>query len=237
MKKIVIIGLGEVGRAIEEIVREVYPSVYTKDKEKGKIFSCDMLHICYPYTKQFVEITNNYILDYSPELTIIHSTVPVGTCRNIKGKVVHAPVRGRHATLKDGILKFVMFIGYNDKSALEIAGKYFNTFGIFCRDAGSFETSELIKLLSLTYYAYMIEFARYADKCCKKFGVDYNVFKDYTYTYNEGMVEMETPEFLRSNLDPPEGRIGGHCVVQALEKIYAQVPDEAIKVFLKTNRG
>ena len=164
----------------------------------------------------------------------------MGTSASIRGLVAHVPLRGRHDNLADGIRKYTLFIGADDKDACKEAVEYFKKldFDIYNK-CKSLRDTELAKLLSLTQFAYNIEFTRYAKKCCDKLGVNYSVIQDYTTSYNKGILDLEKEEgvnFLKCNLEPPKGKIGGHCVLEALEKIHAQESNGAIKAFLDTNK-
>ena len=51
----------------------------------GKI---GVLHICYPFqVGDFVETAVNYIKQYQPELTIVHSTLVSGTMQEVFDRV------------------------------------------------------------------------------------------------------------------------------------------------------
>ena len=70
-----VIGLGEIGKPLKEVLEQVYP-VIGRDIDPveipGKI---GVLHICYPYqVNDFVELTVNYIEQYQPAFTVVHST-------------------------------------------------------------------------------------------------------------------------------------------------------------------
>ncbi|KKK72741.1 hypothetical protein LCGC14_2900860, partial [marine sediment metagenome] len=87
-KNIILIGLGEVGRAIRQIEKEAGNRVYVNDKKHGVEKICtsqtvDVMHICIPYSGDFINDTINFIKGYKPKLTIIHSTVNVGTTEEI----------------------------------------------------------------------------------------------------------------------------------------------------------
>ena len=59
----------------------------------------DVLHVCYPFQiEDFVGVTAGYIDRFKPKVTVINSTVAVGTTRQISERtgtdVVNSPVRG-----------------------------------------------------------------------------------------------------------------------------------------------
>ena len=101
--KHLIIGAGEVGRGLLKVLKTRY-SVVIRDKFDRVDGNFGVLHIAYPASKNFVAVTKKYIKEYKPELTIVHSTVPVGTTRKIAPFVVHSPVRGVHPKIEKAYL-------------------------------------------------------------------------------------------------------------------------------------
>src|SRR5438105_1990762 len=83
-----ILGNGEIGSAIARICKEAGFEVLirelTYDQIKGN--KIDFLHVNIPEknTKQFVDTVVLNIKELSPKLTIINSSVKVGTCRKIQ---------------------------------------------------------------------------------------------------------------------------------------------------------
>jgi len=86
-KKAVIIGDGELGRTLFNILKKIYPEIAIRDKlrfqkenESHKI-DFDIMHICFPYFDKFIEQVKRYQKQYNPKYTIIHSDVPAGISR------------------------------------------------------------------------------------------------------------------------------------------------------------
>ncbi len=104
-KSVVVVGLGEVGRPLLELVSEHHNAVGVDiTPPTGEIGKVDVLHVCYPFDiKDFVGETARYIELFRPTLTIINSTVAIGTTRAVAERtgaaVVHSPVRGKHARM------------------------------------------------------------------------------------------------------------------------------------------
>src|SRR5690348_12594538 len=102
-KTVLVIGLGEVGKPLLSILSQSYEAVGIDIQDPAeRIERANVMHICYPFEiRDFVGETVRYIARYRPELTIINSTVAVGTTRKIAvlagADVVHSPVRGKHA--------------------------------------------------------------------------------------------------------------------------------------------
>ncbi len=235
--KIMILGLGEIGKAIYEVVSSKFPSdVYGRDVDFQPSFRVEVVHICYPYSEDFVRITNNYLSLYNPDFTIVHTTTPPGTCEQLQGLVAHCPIRGRHQDLVKGILEYEMVLGYNNQDAYEYTHNYMTKLRVKTKSVSSSKTSELLKLLSLTHFAFNIEFARLAKECCDKYDVDYSYVKDYTNSYNRTIERLEGVQFYKSNLNPPEGKIGGHCVLNAVSLLNTEVPNPLLTEILKINK-
>jgi hypothetical protein len=101
-----VIGMGEVGRALASILRAPTHDPMLKKTSRGQFH---VLHVCIPYTKDFVSIVRAYEKEFLSTLTVVHSTVPVGTCATLEA--VHSPVRGLHPHLELGIKTFVKYFG------------------------------------------------------------------------------------------------------------------------------
>jgi hypothetical protein len=98
-----------------------------------------------------------------------------------------------------------------------------------------YETTEAAKLLSLLQYGMNIEFARYAKRICDIYGLSYTTtVKAYTRTYNEGIV-ADNPNLVKPILDPPDGKIGGHCILPAIRILNTQSSDDILKNILERN--
>ena len=73
-------------------------------------------HICYPFEiEDFVGECARYIELFKPALTIINSTVGIGTTRSVAERtgtpVVHSPVRGKHVRMLDELHVYTKFVG------------------------------------------------------------------------------------------------------------------------------
>ena len=208
-----IIGKSEVGKSLFNVLKRVY-DIKIQDKEPLKLREkVEILHIAFPYSKAFIRFVKNYIKEYQPELTVIHSTVPVGTTRKCGEKVLHSPVRGIHPNLEKSLLTFVKYIGGNKKYAKRIA-KYFKRVRIKTKIFNKPETTELLKLISTTYYAWNICFCKEVKRICDQYGLSFKeVYIDSNKTYNEGYTKLGKENVVRPILIPMKGKIGGHCVI------------------------
>lgn len=212
-----IIGAGEVGKALYEILSEHYPTNII-DKNATHEGSVDYLHITFPYSDKFVEIVKEYQNKYQPKFTIIHSTVPVGTSRRCMA--IHSAIRGVHPNLEEGIRTFPKFLA--GEQASEVAD-YFRRAGLKVILFDKQETSEAAKLLDTEYYRTCVEFCHRVKKFCDKY--DLNFHEVYTLpnqSYNEGYAELGHPEYVRPILQPIMKEIGGHCLLPNQKIISAQ---------------
>lgn len=232
--KIGILGFGEVGKAIALF----YDKPLIKDlKRNDGLKGVDVLHICLPWSKNFIKISQREIKENGPKLTIIHSTVPVGTTKKIivglpqscRG-VVHSPVRGIHPQLFKGIKTFVKYIGADDKKAGNNAEKHLKSLGIKTRLFSDSKTSEALKLWDTTQYAWFVVLNKEIKKWCDKKGIDFKaVYEDANKTYNEGYCKLGKPEVVRPYLKNMAGKIGGHCLIPNCEILDSEISEHILK--------
>jgi len=209
--KTLIIGEGEVGSALFDILSESYDcGIIDKDSMTDETF--EIIHICFPYGEGFVGEVEKYQERFKPKYTVIHSTVPVGTSR--KCNAIHSPVRGRHPKMEGGIRTFIKFLG--GEQASEVAD-YFRRAGIEVYLTEKSETTELMKIASTTCYSKDIEWVKEVKRECDKYNVPFEAWTIWTSTYNEGYRRLGFPEYWRPNLTPIMTRIGGHCLMPNLE--------------------
>ena len=102
-----ILGYGEVGQAIAKFYGK--PLIKDINRDDG-LNGVEILHVCIPYNNSFIKTVKGQIKKIKPKLTIIHSTVALGTTKKIGGAVVHSPVRGVHPKIYEGIKTFVKYI-------------------------------------------------------------------------------------------------------------------------------
>ena len=131
---IVVAGLGEVGQPLFKLIEQRFPAVGIDIEPQPPIGECAVLHVCYPFSKNFIATTVKYIEDYGPDLTIINSTVKPGTTRevfDITGTpLAYSPVRGKHARMQEDMLRYAKFIGGIDRQAGVAAAEHFKSIGL-----------------------------------------------------------------------------------------------------------
>ena len=217
MDSVIIAGLGEVGSAIKELEDRKGSEVHVLEKDQElETGDYDVMHVCFPYTFSFVDNVKSYIRRYKPGLTIIQSTVPIGTCSQIKSKyhVVHSPVRGMHPDLTPSLLTFVKYVG-GDEDSVAKALPYLAELGMAVKPLGPSECTEAAKILSTSYYAWNIIYADFVEEVCKEENLSFKkVFVDWNRTYNQGYEMLGMSHVIRPILSPPENKtIGGHCLI------------------------
>lgn len=209
--KHLIVGHGEVGQAIHEVLGEA--DTYDIKDEGSKTHSgIDVVHICIPYIEDFSNIVKMW-RDTLGALIIVHSTVPVGTCDELG--VVHSPVRGVHPHLAEGIRTFKKYFG--GKRADE-AAKIFANLGIVTKTYPEAKVTEAMKLWDTTSYGVMILLEKEIHKWCEENNLPFEeVYSEATRDYNEGYIKLGMENVVRPVLKHYPGKIGGHCVIQNAE--------------------
>jgi len=213
--------MGEIGQGLKKVLLPQFECVGVDKDSDIKGLGCEFLNICIPYSDKFVEIVNDYIKKFKPDLTIVHSTVAVGTTKKLNGNVVHSPVMAKHPNIELGLRNYKKFIGYNNKEDQRLVMNYLGACFRICLVEDS-NATELMKILSLTRYGIYLYVADIMNKACEKYEVDYDdVVKLWEEEYNAGLKKLE-PNHLRPIYNPPNGKIGGHCVLPVMKMFNEQ---------------
>jgi UDP-glucose 6-dehydrogenase len=203
--------MGEVGKPLCNLISK-HHKVLAVDLAQVPAPNCvEFMHVCYPFQmKDFFGETERYINYFRPRLTIIDSTVAVGTTRAIAertgARVVNSPVRGKHARMEQDMQFYTKFIGALDPSDGLEAARHFESAGFKTQLLSSPEATELAKLTETSYFGVMIAWAQEVERYCDQAGVNYDEVVSF---YGE------------INFFPPvqyfPGTIGGHCVLPNIE--------------------
>ncbi len=246
-EKVLVVGLGEVGRPMFEMLEESGEfDVYGYDLEKQKMdFLKDQqlpnkmntMHICLPCANQarFVDTTVGYIRKFTPRLTIVNSTVPPETTLNIGKKcdgclVAYSPIRGVHKSLehmKWEIRRWTKFVGGTNAEASEAARLHFEKVGLKTKVLGNSTETELAKLFETTYRAWMIVCFQEMHRIARKFNASF-----------DGVVSF-LEDTHRVRLDRPvmfPGEIGGHCLIPNVRLLSLSYESEFLRLILESNK-
>jgi len=202
-----VIGRGQIGTALFEILKN-HHETHIRDVDDLNLEGVEFLHICFPFSKTFVDNVKNYKEKYKPKYTIIHSTVPVGTATQCNA--FHSPVRGIHPNLVEGIENIVKYLAPANPAVKD----YFERAGIMIKEVDKPENTEALKLWSTTQYGLSIVLEKEIHKWCKENGLDFDVvYTEANRSYNEGYKKLGMGHFNRPVLKQVQGKIGGTCVI------------------------
>jgi UDP-N-acetyl-D-mannosaminuronate dehydrogenase len=228
---ILVVGLGEVGRPLLEIIGEKYPAAGIDLEPVQLAASCDVMHLCFGFENADCFITDSlgYIEKYRPRLTIINSTVLPGTTRAVqqasRAPVVHSPVRGKHFKMKQELLHYTKFIGSVDDASSRRAAHHFQSLGMKTKILSSPEATELAKLAETTYFGLLIAWAQEVERYCDQLSLDYD---EIASIYEE------------IGFFPPvryfPGVIGGHCVLPNIRILKQRFDSEILEAIEHSNR-
>lgn len=211
-KTIVVAGLGEVGKPLFDLISRHHNATGVDiNPPASTVTDVDVLHVCYPFQiKDFVGTTARYIEQYAPKLTVINSTVAVGTTRSVgertRTPVAYSPVRGKHARMLDDMQKYAKFVGGMDSHAGEAAAAHFQSLGLRTRILSSPETAEIAKLTETTFFGLMIAWAQEVERYADQVGQNY----DEIVSFYEEIGFFPPVKYF-------PGVIGGHCVMPNIE--------------------
>jgi UDP-N-acetyl-D-mannosaminuronate dehydrogenase len=228
-KNIVVAGLGEVGRPLLELLSTHYRTVGVDIKPPaGPVGEVDVLHVCYPFEiKDFIGETAHYIDKYKPRLTVINSTVAVGTTRAVAERtgaaVANSPVRGKHVRMLQEMRSYTKFVAAIDPADAAYAAEHFKAAGLKTKILAAPEATELAKLTETTYFGLMIAWAQEIERYCDRTGQSYD---EIVSIYDE------IPFFPTTKYFP--GVIGGHCVMPNI-KILRRFDDSHLLRAIETS--
>ena len=229
---ILIAGYGEIGKALYEVLHKHY-NVDVIDPYQGKEAEIthhgyDLLFIAFPFNNKFESEVYRYKSKIEPAETIIFSTVPIGTCAKLDA--VHSPVEGKHPKLAESIKLSIRFFGGNAcvKTAI-----LFKNLGIKVRILEKPEFTEFLKMSSTSLYGLNLEFARYRKEVADKLNMPFGHIIEFDEMYNQLYKDLEMPEYSRYILTPPEGNLGGHCVMPNAKLLDKQHPSIFLKEIYK----
>ena len=208
--KTLIVGYGEIGKALANVLLPFYTlgiqeSMFTEVYAK---FNPEILHICFGYSDKFVSEVKRYQEKYKPKYTVIHSTVPVGTSRQLN--VVFHPIIGQHPNLEKSLLTFKQFFGGKD---VHNVIDYFRRVGMNVHIEDDPEPLEIGKLGLTTQYALNVEYVKDLKKQYDKTKSPFSVYNLMVQEYNKGYEKLGFPEYKLPIINPIQKKQGGHCTI------------------------
>lgn len=225
----IVVGMGEVGSAVYALLSKEYEAVGYDWKDE---FIPDgpyrVMHICIPYTDEFLRNVEDYRLTFKPKYIFVWSSVPVGTCELMGDGVVHTPVEGKHPSLLQSIKTMVRWIGVKDGGVGRFAAKYFQDLDLRTTVVPSSRYTEFLKLRSTSKYGINIAWTEYEKRVADALGMPFHLVQIFDRDYNNLYKELGLDMFQRYILEPPDGPIGGHCVRPNAEILLKQYPDELL---------
>lgn len=230
-KRVVVVGLGEVGRPLFELASKHHQAFGVDvDPPTEKMGRADVLHVCIPFgITDFLGETARYIKMFQPSLTIINSTVGVGTTRAVAERtgaaVVNSPVRGKHAKMLADVLHYTKFVGAIDEATGREAAEHFESLGMKTRILSSPEATELAKLTETTYFGVVIAWAQEVERYCDQLGPRY----DEVVSFYEEIKYLPPVRYF-------PGVIGGHCVMPNIEILTRFVDSNLLRAIQSSNQ-
>ena len=226
---VLIIGLGEVGKPLLEIMKSRYQTFGVDINQLASVSQCDVMHICFPFKNdKFVGQVIGYIDQYRPALTVINSTVAPGTTRRIAVEsgtaVVNSPVRGKHARMQEELLHYTKFVGAVDLQSGQRAIEHFEGVGIKTKLLTSPEATEIAKLTETTYFGLLIAWAQEVERYCMELDTNYDEVVSF---YDEIKFFPPVKYF-------PDA-IGGHCVMPNIAILLQRFPSGLLQAIVQSN--
>ena len=231
-KKVVVVGMGEVGKPLFQLISEHSDTIDVVGVDIQPVPAtggCDVLHICYPFQiRDFVGEAARYIAHFKPALTVINSTVGVGTTRAIAERtgtpVVNSPVRGKHVRMLEELRSYTKFVGALDAASGKAAARHFESIGMKVKVLSAPEATELAKLTETTYFGVMIAWAQELERYCDRAGQDY---AEITSFYDEIKFFPPVKYF--------PGVIGGHCVMPNIDLLLKFTQSDMLEAIKASN--
>ncbi len=227
---VIVAGLGEVGRPLLRILSRSYDCRGIDVESLGVESPCSVLHVCYPFQiNDFIATTVTYVDKYRPKLTIINSTVAVGTTREVQERVdspvVYSPVRGKHAKMEEDMLRYQKFVAGIDSQATELANQHFVVAGFKTATFPSPEAGELSKLLETTWLGILVGWAQEVERMAAQCGA----------SYDEVNAFIKEIDYLPTKVFP--GHISGHCVMPNIAILRSRFTSQFLDAAVDSNQA
>ena len=227
--KDIICGFGEIGKPIFQLVSKVTPTIVfdinpklmdKKNSQKYDLLKTRFLHICIPFSENFISDVLKIHKKYQSEGIIIHSTISPGTTKKLQKKlpipIIYSAVRGVHRRMFSDLKRYTKFFSIEPnaprpKWASSNFQKLMKNCKVKTKKITNPLTLELAKIVCDTsYFGWLINYAQISNMIAKENNVDY----DEMWSFAD-----EIHKFLGNRPKMFPGFIGGHCIIQNLKLI------------------
>ena len=235
IKKNVVAGLGEIGTPILQIISKAVPTVgYDLNPklmnrqrfEKYQDVKTSLLHVCIPFTKNFIYNVISLYEKFIPECVVIHSTISPGTTSKLQSKlpipIIYSATRGVHKRMLYDLKRYTKFYAVEPSArrANWAASSYeelMKKCGVKTKRMSKPIALELAKIVvDTSYYGWLITYAQLSNMIALENKVNY----DEMWSFAD-----EIHKFLGNRPKMFPGFIGGHCVIPNLDLIHNQTLD------------
>lgn len=229
IKKDIVAGLGEIGSPILKLISRATIAVgydinkkYMNKNKFNKYQNIDtyFLHVCIPFTKEFITNVVSLSEKFNPEAIVIHSTVSPYTTKKLQDKlnipIIYSATRGVHKRMLNDLRRYTKFYSIESNAprknwASINFSKLMKKCGVKTKKMSSPLTLELAKIIvDTSYYGWLINYAQLSNMIAIQNKVDY----DEMWSFAD-----EIHKFLGNRPKMYPGFIGGHCIIPNLELI------------------
>ena len=230
-KKDIVAGLGEIGYPIFQLFLQVGPTLgYDKDPKQLKQKNLNLenlktffLHICIPYTKNFLKDVTNLSKKFKPDIIVIHSTISPYTTKQIQQSldipIIYSATRGIHKRMLKDLKRYTKFFSIYDWAPKSNWAKRqyslkLKKAGVKSKKMSSPLVLEFAKIVvDTSYYGWLINYAQLSNMIAIQNNLDY----DEMWSFAD-----EIHKFLGNRPMMFPGFIGGHCVLPNLDLMHNQ---------------
>jgi len=229
LNKTIVAGLGEIGFPILKLVSksglaigyDINPKLMDEKKfRKYEKLKTSFLHICIPFSDNFIKNILSLVSKFNPEVIVIHSTISPGTTSKLQSQlqipVIYSATRGVHKRMLHDLKRYVKFFAVEptaprSKWASSAYSSMMKKCGVKTKKMTTPLTLELAKIIvDTSYYGWLINYAQLSNMIAIKHKVNY----DEMWSFAD-----EIQKFLGNRPKMFPGFIGGHCVIPNLDLI------------------